>query len=187
MTAARALIAFDDRVASFRAHRANNGSRRTQTKAWPHSKPSAIQMAKAGFVFTPSAKAPDNVTCFLCDKSLDSWSRSDDPFAEHLSHSSDCPWALVHSDWRADLNHNPDSTEMFNARLDTFESWWPHDGKRGWVPTSAAMSRAGFYYNPSRAGDDFAACMYCGIVLDGWEPKDDPMYVVLIRIQLVKI
>ncbi|KAK7204216.1 hypothetical protein BZA70DRAFT_206196 [Myxozyma melibiosi] len=174
------LVALDDRIASFRAHRLPGASKRSAMKAWPHAKPSVADMAKAGFIYTPSTEAQDNATCFLCHKSLDMWSKNDDPRAEHISHSPDCAWAIVCSEqWIADEEHDPDSDEMLSTRLLTYggptNSWWPHDGKRGWIPTSEAMSRAGFYYSPSREGDDLASCMYCGIVLDGWEPKDSPV------------
>ncbi|KAK9455147.1 hypothetical protein V1511DRAFT_335241 [Dipodascopsis uninucleata] len=177
MAPSKQVVALDDRIATFRAYRVTNGSRRGGViKAWPHVRPSVTKMARAGFVFDPSSDSPDNVTCFLCKKSMDGWNKADDPKQEHLDHSPDCAWALVNSDeWKLDLDHDPSSTEMQRARLKTFTDWWPHDGKRGWLPTSEAVSRAGFFYNPSREGDDLAACNYCGLVLDGWEPKDDPV------------
>jgi hypothetical protein len=36
-------------------------------------------MAKAGFVFTPTAEAPDLATCLYCELGLDGWEPSDDP------------------------------------------------------------------------------------------------------------
>ncbi|KAK9367694.1 hypothetical protein V1509DRAFT_665116 [Lipomyces kononenkoae] len=175
MVVSKPLAAFDDRIASFRVQRVGHGTKRGAVKAWPHTRPSVTQMAKAGFIYSPSPQSPDNVTCFLCDKSLDGWSRGDDPKIEHLDHSPQCAWAIIHrSDWKDDEYHDPQSRDMERARLETFGTWWPHDGKRGWIPTSQNMSKAGFFYNPGRSGDDFAACMYCGVVLDGWEPKDDP-------------
>ncbi|KAK9241158.1 hypothetical protein V1525DRAFT_335125 [Lipomyces kononenkoae] len=175
MVVSKPLAAFDDRIASFRVHRVGNGTKRGAVKAWPHTRPSVTQMAKAGFIYNPSPQSPDNVTCFLCDKSLDGWNKGDDPKIEHLDHSPQCAWAIIHgSDWKDDEYHDPQGSDMERARLETFGNWWPHDGKRGWIPTSQNMSKAGFFYNPGRAGDDFAACMYCGVVLDGWEPKDDP-------------
>jgi hypothetical protein len=100
-------------------------------------------MAKAGFIYNPSPQSPDNVTCFLCDKSLDGWNKGDDPKIEHLDHSPRCAWAIIHgSDWKDDEYHDPESSDMLRARLETFGTWWPHDGKRGWVPTSSNVSRA---------------------------------------------
>lgn len=52
-------------------------------------------MAKAGFYFTGSKKEPDAVQCFLCEKSLDGWEPDDDPWAEHLRHSSNCEFAKL--------------------------------------------------------------------------------------------
>lgn len=36
------------------------------------------------------------------------------------------------------------------------------------------MVRAGWCYDPLPEADDFVKCNYCGLSLDGWEPKDDP-------------
>ncbi|KAK9452208.1 uncharacterized protein V1518DRAFT_54915 [Limtongia smithiae] len=177
MAAPKNLVALDDRVASFRAHKTSTGgAKRTAVKAWPHAKPTVAQMANAGFIFNPLPHSADNATCFLCDKSLDNWTKEDDPNLEHLTHSPDCAWAIIHgTNWTADAHHDPNSEEMQLARLESFGSWWPHDGKRGWMPTSQNVSQAGFFYSPSIPGDDIAACMYCGMVLDGWEPKDNPI------------
>jgi Inhibitor of Apoptosis domain len=38
------------------------------------------------------------------------------------------------------------------------------------------MALAGFYYTPTDDSEDMVNCPYCLIGLDGWEPKDDPMY-----------
>jgi len=39
------------------------------------------------------------------------------------------------------------------------------------------MARAGFYYTPTDDSEDMVNCPYCLIGLDGWEPKDDPLYI----------
>ena len=50
------------------------------------------QMAKAGFVYTPSrpdkktGAADDTATCFYCKTSLNGWDDGDDPLYETLSH-----------------------------------------------------------------------------------------------------
>lgn len=45
-------------------------------------------MAKAGFVFTPTAEAPDLATCLYCELGLDGWEPSDDPLCDLTRHSS---------------------------------------------------------------------------------------------------
>lgn len=70
--------------------------------------------------------------------------------AEHLKHSSDCGWAIMmdiqqHSSNPAEIQ-DPTSDQIFQARLATFNTGWPHDGKRGWTcqsekVTSTAHSR----------------------------------------------
>ena len=38
-----------------------------------------LQMAKAGFVYTPQAQGDDTATCFYCNLSLSGWDAEDDP------------------------------------------------------------------------------------------------------------
>ncbi|XP_041829585.1 baculoviral IAP repeat-containing protein 5a [Melanotaenia boesemani] len=47
-------------------------------------------MAKAGFIHTPSDNSPDVAICFFCLKELEGWEPEDDPEKEHKSHSSSC-------------------------------------------------------------------------------------------------
>ena len=42
------------------------------------------------------------------------------------------------------------------------------------------IAGAGFLFTPHEPGDDTAKCFYCGIELSGWDPDDDPVYVLLI-------
>lgn len=46
-------------------------------------------MADAGF-YVPNTKQKDLVTCFLCNKELDGWEETDDPWEEHNNHSNKC-------------------------------------------------------------------------------------------------
>lgn len=41
------------------------------------------------------------------------------------------------------------------------------------------MVDAGWSYEPLPEADDCVKCFYCGVCLDGWEPKDDPWFVTL--------
>ncbi|CAG04432.1 unnamed protein product, partial [Tetraodon nigroviridis] len=47
-------------------------------------------MAKAGFVHTPSENSPDTAMCFFCLKELEGWEPDDEPKKEHKSHSPSC-------------------------------------------------------------------------------------------------
>ena len=38
-----------------------------------------VQMAKAGFVYTPQTSGDDTATCFYCDLTLSGWDEDDDP------------------------------------------------------------------------------------------------------------
>ncbi|KAK9887113.1 hypothetical protein WA026_020560 [Henosepilachna vigintioctopunctata] len=55
---------------------------------------SARKMAEAGFIFVGSRIEPDLAKCFFCNKELDGWEKDDDPWKEHLSHSSHCQFAI---------------------------------------------------------------------------------------------
>jgi hypothetical protein len=86
---------------------------------------------KAGFYFDPSAAHPDNVKCYLCEKSLDGWEPDDDPIAEHVRHSPNCGAAITAiTETQQDGQHisNPHSGSFSGARLMTFgEGLWPHE------------------------------------------------------------
>ncbi|RKP10962.1 hypothetical protein THASP1DRAFT_27271 [Thamnocephalis sphaerospora] len=220
------------RIKSYRAGR--NG--------WPHRKDAKLkpeQCALAGFVHQPTPGSRDATVCFLCEKSLNSWTpKQDDPFYEHVKHAPQCAWAAlmcVRRGQTPDANQLADvaaevakmadsetalsawndagvvdatllkawatallqaeeteattdavnalvldaytgqSTRMEQLRLATFGQWWPHDGKRGWLVTSKKMAKAGFIYFPGDAAEDTVVCVHCGISLDGWEPKDNPV------------
>lgn len=47
-------------------------------------------MAAAGFYWTGNANEQDSAACFLCDKSLDNWEATDDPWFEHKKHAPQC-------------------------------------------------------------------------------------------------
>jgi hypothetical protein len=86
---------------------------------------------KAGFYFAPDAEHPDNVTCYLCNKSLDGWEPEDDPTAEHYRHSPDCGAAITaYTEAIPDGSYtsDPHSEGFANARLMTFgQGLWPHE------------------------------------------------------------
>ncbi|KAG4306369.1 hypothetical protein PORY_000357 [Pneumocystis oryctolagi] len=143
---------------------------------WPHIRPTPKDLADAGFYHDPYPSSNDNVVCFLCKKALDGWNADDNPVKEHFQHSQQCGWAILKYIKFLD-NEGASFTdkELQDAREATFGSWWPHEQKRGWLSKIKKMSQAGFYYNPTPDSDDMVSCIYCGLGLDGWEPKDDPM------------
>ncbi|XP_076008166.1 baculoviral IAP repeat-containing protein 5a [Genypterus blacodes] len=62
-------------------------------EGWPFEEGCACtpeNMAKAGFIHTPSDNSPDTAMCFFCLKELEGWEPEDDPKKEHQSHSSAC-------------------------------------------------------------------------------------------------
>lgn len=161
-------------------------------------------MALAGFYYTPTKDYHDQVTCFCCGTTIDGWQAQDDPRNVHISLSPECSWAVIqfgrsnfdsirsHKDYSVESlyqfwSENPQFSDPFSEestklRKNTFytyedhiKSCWPHEKKRGWKVTLDKIVDAGFYYLPTQSDDDVAACMYCGLSLEGWEPKDDPI------------
>ncbi|KAJ6032028.1 hypothetical protein N7540_002760 [Penicillium herquei] len=174
---------FAARLASFDAvlkpdKRRSSGVKGPRFIGWPHSNPSPEELARAGFFYKPYESNPDNTTCFECGRALDGWEEDDNPITEHLKHSPGCGWAITMDVYQNSSNHgsidDPTSDRITQARLATFGSAWPHDGKRGWVCESEKMAEAGWYFCPTEDSNDLASCAYCKLSLDGWEPKDDP-------------
>ncbi|KAI8280775.1 hypothetical protein K4K56_012130 [Colletotrichum sp. SAR 10_98] len=135
------FFTFEGRLASFkqsfpqpkrRASGAGKGASKNLT--WPHAKYLLPEdLAKAGFVWRPFPENPDNVACFLCNKSLDGWEEGDNALEEHIKHAPNCGWAIV-AGIEANVgdlaSEDPSSTRMINARKETFGGRWPHDD--GW-------------------------------------------------------
>ncbi|KAJ5738730.1 hypothetical protein N7493_001885 [Penicillium malachiteum] len=174
---------FAARLASFDVvlkpdKRRSSGVKGPRFIGWPHSNPSPEELARAGFFYKPYESNPDNTTCFECGRALDGWEEDDNPIAEHLKHSPNCGWAITMDVYQNSSNHgaidDPTSDRITQARLATFGSAWPHDGKRGWACQSEKMAEAGWYFCPTEDSNDLASCAYCKLSLDGWEPKDDP-------------
>merc|ERR1712035_7226 len=62
-------------------------------EGWPFDEDCACtpeNMAKAGFIHTPSENSSDIAMCFFCLKELEGWEPEDDPEKEHKSHSPSC-------------------------------------------------------------------------------------------------
>ncbi|KAJ0347795.1 hypothetical protein COL154_006765 [Colletotrichum chrysophilum] len=179
------FFTFEGRLASFkqsfpqpkrRASGAGKGASKNLT--WPHAKYLLPEdLAKAGFVWRPFPENPDNVACFLCNKSLDGWEEGDNALEEHIKHAPNCGWAIV-AGIEANVgdlaSEDPSSARMINARKETFGGRWPHDGKRGWKCKTKQLAEAGWKYTPSLEYDDMATCTYCDLALDGWEQGDKP-------------
>ena len=158
---------FAERLTSFEvAHPATkkrtSSAKNAKSLRWPHKTPfpaqvspntyngdavaDGQQLAEAGFFFSPSASAPDNAACFLCQTNIDGWEANDNPAVEHLKLSPQCGWAInvcveqkVETATIEDLNLASD--KMLEARKMTFSSRWPHENKRGWLCKSQKVRR----------------------------------------------
>lgn len=76
---------------------------------WPHSpsfKATPETLAEAGFYYNPEPDSPDNVTCFMCRKTLGGWEPDDDPFTIHYDKCRNtCAWAVVRCQSAGDLRY----------------------------------------------------------------------------------
>ncbi|XP_015588680.1 baculoviral IAP repeat-containing protein 5 [Cephus cinctus] len=63
---------------------------------WPFQSPNSQcnpeRMAAAGFVAIGGNDEPDLVECFVCKKQMDGWDPDDDPWDEHVKHTTSCPY-----------------------------------------------------------------------------------------------
>ena len=133
------------------------------------------QLARAGFFYDPLPGSDDNVKCFQCNAKLDGWEAEDNAISEHLAHSSECPWAISIAAGDAD-EHDSNEERMIEARRATYGDLWPYESKKGWKCKVAKLVEAGWCYDPSADAEDGVTCFYCNLSLDGWEPKDIPLY-----------
>ena len=93
----------NSRLESFAAPKSKrskaSSSKLASSSKWPH--PSSFKatpdtLAEAGFYFNPDSDSNDNVTCFMCKKSLGGWEPDDDPFTIHYDKCRNtCAWAVV--------------------------------------------------------------------------------------------
>ena len=115
---------------------------------------------------------------------MDGWGAEDDPLVEHINHSPACGWAIVTAielEYHDYAEQDPSLSVMRQAREDTFADKWPYESLSGWKCKTKRLADAGWKYTPSVESKDMATCVYCQLALDGWEPKDDPMYEHLRR------
>ncbi|KAK4126461.1 hypothetical protein N657DRAFT_670479 [Parathielavia appendiculata] len=175
---------FENRLASFcgpqqvsKGRASTAASRAPKALHWPHKKLSPFALAKAGFYFEPHPKSPDNVVCFLCNKSLDGWEEHDDAVEEHLRHSPTCGWAIMAAIEAGFGNYrkvHPLDPAMIEARKATFAGRWPYESKKGFKCKTKKLVEGGWKYTPSLDADDMTTCAYCSLALEGWESDDSP-------------
>ncbi|KAF8253883.1 hypothetical protein K440DRAFT_575873 [Wilcoxina mikolae CBS 423.85] len=164
------------RLSSFRSQRRSSVAGSAKATKWPHRNMPPKRFAEAGFYFDPSPDHDDNVTCYLCLKSLDGWESGDDPVAEHLRHSDDCGWAVTAANQVIEdgqYTSDPHSEQFHRARLMTFgQGRWPHEDSDNL--NVANMASAGFHYAPTKNESDYCLCPFCGVSLANFEPEDNP-------------
>ncbi|KAH6856058.1 hypothetical protein B0I37DRAFT_395884 [Chaetomium sp. MPI-CAGE-AT-0009] len=177
-------FAFENRLNSFQGAQpvskgkaSTAGSRAPKALLWPHKTLSPLALAKAGFFFQPHPKSPDNVVCFLCEKSLDGWEETDNPLEEHLKHSPTCGWAIMAAIEAGYGNYgkvHPLDPAMIEARKATFAGRWPYESKKGFKCKTKKLVEGGWKFTPSTEADDMTTCAYCNLALEGWESDDNP-------------
>lgn len=76
----------------------------------------------------------------------------------------------------SDLLAKTKSTFWKKGRLESFENWPFQSGDNECNPER--MAAAGFYCVGSKEEPDLVECFICSKQLDGWDPDDDPWYVL---------
>lgn len=160
-------------------------------------------MALAGFYHKPLPTDRDRVECFLCHHRFGGWEPDDDPFAEHLKYSPDCPYAILVCPRRGlglDPNEVEESEEVIRERQRRKSSHRivitdPMTGRpltqeqyaevcrrtftSGWPyfeqsgRNADSMAAAGFIWAPGDDTPDAVLCLYCRLGLDSFDPDDD--------------
>jgi len=148
---------------------------------WPHSIPSASDMAAAGFTYTGDG---NDATCSDCKAELTNWVVGDVPLKEHASISPDCPFVLSQQKpppvARGQTNQSqqrqkspefsfPEVKMTYDQRLATFTSW-PHSH-----PSASNMAAAGYSQEPSGRYQDMVKCSDCPSRLFNWVEEDVPL------------
>ncbi|KAK1834269.1 hypothetical protein QBC39DRAFT_300943 [Podospora conica] len=180
------FFVYENRLSSFQGAQPLGGNRRASNastrapkgRRWPHKWLSPVELAKAGFFWEPYDSSPDNVVCFLCNKSLDGWEEDDDPLEEHLKHMPECGWAIMAA-IEANISDygkiHPLDPNLVEARKATFAGRWPYESKKGFKCKTQQLAEAGWKYTPTLESDDTVSCAYCPLALGGWESGDKPI------------
>ena len=115
----------DLREASFaKGKRVKNPNKANSTvlAKWPHkSKHLATPqvLAEAGFYYDPAYDERDNVSCFMCNKSLSQWEEEDDPFEVHWQKCGTdrrCAWAVLRCGLSTDMDRNGECVVKYATR-----------------------------------------------------------------------
>ncbi|KAL8775595.1 MAG: hypothetical protein Q9209_000091 [Squamulea sp. 1 TL-2023] len=175
---------FAARLKSFNVVHSSTKKRSSNVKGaaklkWSHESPDPAQLANAGFFYDPKVSAPDNTTCYLCHSQVNGWEKDDNAIEEHANLAAGCGWAAIarieqNIENGINVQEDPMGDRLMDARRMTFGANWPHEDKELWVGKTEKMIEGGWYYCPAPDSDDFVKCCYCGLGVDGWEPKDNP-------------
>lgn len=154
------------------------------------SVPTPKELATFGLYFDPSAARDASDSCVLYPEAsvVAHWKAGDDVRQRIRDVEPHAAILLINESKEAGQKKGvgrswtwarqellPTNKMMSEARLRTFASSWPYDGKKGWKPTSKKLSQAGFHYTPNDEEEDCATCCYCECALGGWEKTDDPV------------
>ncbi|KAK3098726.1 hypothetical protein FSP39_022408 [Pinctada imbricata] len=172
-TSNKADCSDDNNEDSFNYYRAE--SYRLETfQNWPkQSIVTKEDLARHGFYYL---KSGDRVKCAFCNVVLRDWAPGDNVETEHKRHSKRCPLVLQGL-WGAQnipYDRTPSTEEPaypqyadYNARLKTYEKYWPKSMKQ----RPRDLAAAGFFYLEK---GDAVRCFQCAGLLRNWEPNDIP-------------
>ncbi|CAF1588263.1 unnamed protein product [Adineta ricciae] len=143
---------------------------------WPHTKPSADDMASNGWF---SCRIADRVICIYCDTICHRWKSTDDPKQVHKRLSPQCTFVLselsessntipvvIQTSEETFRPHHTDMCQM-SYRLKSFDQpAWTQN-----TPTAHDLAYAGFFYSGE---GNVVTCFYCNGSLKQWNSNDSP-------------
>lgn len=131
---------------------------------WPRALRHLIDaLVDSGFYYT---KIGDRVRCVYCNKYLNEWALSDDPWEEHARYSPNCEYVIAKmGEAYVQQISETDPWSSEKSRFQTFIGSWP----KYMVPSPKILSSMGFYC--LKEGSDAVQCHSCNLILKDWDPS----------------
>ena len=141
----KVYMKYEDRLSTFKPH-------------WsPQLRPTASELAKAGFYYTGQG---DTVVCFACKLRLREWEVTDEAMFEHYKWSSDCDFLnMIGYNGQDKLNNQgrdkPSKLGFSNSAAGFLFPPPPPPASSLPHPTVSQTSKGGFQFQPYKPGTQF--------------------------------
>lgn len=147
---------------------------------WPLPWLSKVELAMSGLYYLGDE---DRTKCYFCQVEIGRWERGDEPVAEHLRWSPNCPLLRRRPTGNVPLDcealHRILPVDICGSGIAEFPEYsvesdrvrsflkWPMHMKQ----TPVQLAKAGFFYT---GVGDRVICFSCGGGLKDWDRDDDP-------------